>query len=116
MAAFIPELECLERGAHSVALKAHVGAELLAFKGHFPECAVFPGVAQIAIVQQAVAQYFASLGALQRIEQLRFQNFILPDEDVFIHLEQQDNSIQFKFSNRQQAMVASGRLIFKPLV
>ncbi|KAA8733846.1 hypothetical protein F4V57_07290 [Acinetobacter qingfengensis] len=113
MTAFIPTTECLQQDEHALSLKAHVGAELLAFKGHFPECAVFPGVAQIAIVRQAVAQYFASLGEIQRIEQLRFQNFILPDQDVFIQLEQNAETVQFKLTNSQQAVVASGRIIFK---
>ena len=112
MTAYIPELECLEQNEQSIALKARVGAELLAFKGHFPSFAVYPGVAQIAMVQQAVTKYFASLGRMQRIEQLRFQNFILPDQEVFIQLEQQQQSVQFKLSNSQQAVLASGRIIF----
>lgn len=113
MGQFIPMAQCVAQEADKLEFKATVSKELLAFEGHFPEFSVFPGVAQIAMVQQIISQYFASLGVIQRIEQLRFQNFILPDQEIFIVLEQTEKSINFKLSNAAQEVVASGRLFFK---
>ncbi|MCH4247971.1 MAG: hypothetical protein LKF82_09070 [Acinetobacter populi] len=113
MGQFIPMAQCVAQEADKLQFKAKVNKELLAFEGHFPEFAVFPGVAQIAMVQQIISQYFASLGVIQRIEQLRFQNFILPDQEIFIVLEQTEQSMNFKLTNAAQDVVASGRLFFK---
>lgn len=113
MAQFLPQIHCISQQENHLQLKACIAADLLAFKGHFPEFAVFPGVAQLAMVKQIVATYFADLGAVEKIEQLRFQNFVLPNQDVFISIERVAQSITFKFTNLAQQNVASGRMIFK---
>lgn len=113
MVQFIPTAQCIEQDDTCIKLTARIGAELQAFTGHFPEFAVFPGVAQIAIVKDIIAQYFANLGQICRIEQLRFQSFILPEQDIFIFIEKTEDMISFKLTNAVQDVVASGRLFFK---
>lgn len=113
MAQFIPTAECMRQDETSMLLRARIDSELGAFKGHFPEFAVFPGVAQIAILKEIITQHFASLGHMCRIEQLRFQNFVLPEQEIFIFMERTENSVNFKITNAMQQMVASGRMFFK---
>lgn len=113
MAQFLPKIQCISQQQNSLQLKANIAADLLAFKGHFPEFAVFPGVAQLAMIQQIAAEYFADLGVIEKMEQLRFQNFIRPDQDVLIDFERNDLTVTFKLTNLAQQNVASGRIIFK---
>lgn len=113
MGQFIPTAHCIEQNEQSIKLSARIDADLLAFEGHFPEFAVFPGVAQIAMVKQIIAEHFAELGQISRIEQLRFQNFILPEQDIFIFIEKNEEHVTFKLTNAVQETVASGRLLFK---
>lgn len=115
MAQFLPQAECILQEENTLQFKANIGAELMAFKGHFPEFAVFPGVAQVAIVKELVAQYFTDLGSIYKIEQLRFQNFVLPNQDVLISLERIEQTVTFKLLNLAQQNVASGRITFKGL-
>lgn len=112
MAQFLPLIEYIGKQENALQLKAHIDAELLAFKGHFPEFAVFPGVAQIAMIRQLVTEYFAHLGEMYRAEQLRFQNFVLPNQEIFISLECVEQTVTFKITNAAQQAVASGRLLF----
>ena len=113
MASFLPEIDLLAQDGQQFQFKAHINADLLAFKGHFPEFAVFPGVAQIAMVRELVAKHLQHLGEMYKAEQLRFQNFVLPNQELFIALECNQQTVTFKISNAQQQAVASGRLLFK---
>lgn len=113
MTQFLPTTRCIHQDQQQLLGTAHIGRELLAFAGHFPDCAIFPGVAQIAMVQNLVAEHFANLGVLHKIEQLRFQQFILPDQNVAIEVERQAQGFRFKVLNDTQDIVASGRLVFK---
>lgn len=113
MAQFLPQIECISQQENALQCKAKIDAELLAFKGHFPEFAVFPGVAQLALVKKIIAEYFSDLDVIQKMEQLRFQNFVLPNQEIFIALERVEHSVSFKLTNLAQQNVASGRIIFK---
>ena len=113
MASFLPEIDLVAQDGQNFQFKAHITPELLAFQGHFPEFAVFPGVAQIAMVRELVAKHLQHLGEMYRAEQLRFQNFVLPNQELFINLECNQETVSFKISNAQQQAVASGRLLFK---
>ena len=113
MAQFLPDVECLSQQENHLQLKAKIHHELLAFKGHFPEFAVFPGVAQIALVKQVVADYFSEMGTVEKMEQLRFQNFVLPEQEILISIERLEHTITFKLTNLAEQAVASGRFIFK---
>ena len=113
MAQFLPHIECISHQDNRLELKALVDGGLKAFEGHFPDFAVFPGVAQLAMVRQIVATYFVDLHTVEKIEQLRFQNFVLPDQQVFISLERHEQSVTFKFTNPAAQNVASGRMFFK---
>ena len=113
MAQFLPQIECILKEENNLQFKAQVHADLLAFKGHFPEFSVFPGVAQVAMIKDIVATYYTDLGVIEKMEQLRFQNFVLPNQDVMIAVERSGQSVSFKFTNLAQQNVASGRITFK---
>lgn len=113
MATFLPQIDLVSQQENVLHFKTNVSADLLAFKGHFPEFAVFPGVAQLAMIKTLVAEYFADLGEIYKMEQLRFQNFVLPNQDVLISIERNAQTVTFKLSNLAQQSVASGRILFK---
>ena len=113
MSVYIPQSRLIKSTAQQFLFSARLDANLKAFAGHFPNCPVFPGVAQIAMVKAIVDEHFANFKDLDRIEQLRFQGFIFPEQDIFIQIEPQDHIIQFKVSNAMQEPLASGRMMFK---
>lgn len=113
MSAYIPHSNLIKSNDQQFLFSARLDAGLKAFAGHFPNCPVFPGVAQIAMVKAIVEEHFANFQDLEKIEQLRFQGFIFPEQDIFIQIEPQDHSIQFKVSNAMQEPLASGRMMFK---
>lgn len=113
MSAYIPHSNLIKSNDQQFLFSARLDAGLQAFAGHFPNCPVFPGVAQIAMVKAIVEEHFANFQDLEKIEQLRFQGFIFPEQDIFIQIEPQDHSIQFKVSNAMQEPLASGRMMFK---
>lgn len=116
MSVYIPQSRLIKSTAQQFLFSARLDANLKAFAGHFPDCPVFPGVAQIAMVKAIVDEHFANFKDLDRIEQLRFQGFIFPEQDIFIQIEPQDHSIQFKVTNAMQEPLASGRMVFKTLL
>ena len=113
MSVYIPQSRLIKSTEQQFLFSARLDANLKAFAGHFPNCPVFPGVAQIAMVKAIVEEHFANFQDLEKIEQLRFQGFIFPEQDIFIQIEPQDHSIQFKVSNAMQEPLASGRMMFK---
>ena len=113
MAQFLPPIERITQEENTLQFKAKISADLLAFKGHFPEFSVFPGVAQLGMIKDIIATQFRDLGVIEKMEQLRFQNFVLPDQDVLISIERIDRCISFKLTNLALQNVASGRIIFK---
>lgn len=113
MSTYIPHSNLIKSNDQQFLFSARLDAGLQTFAGHFPNCPVFPGVAQIAMVKAIVEEHFANFQDLEKIEQLRFQGFIFPEQDIFIQIEPQDHSIQFKVSNAMQEPLASGRMMFK---
>ena len=66
MSVYIPQSRLIKSTAQQFLFSARLDANLKAFAGHFPDCPVFPGVAQIAMVKAIVDEHFANFKNLDR--------------------------------------------------
>lgn len=85
--------------------------EQIYFQGHFPDFPVYPGVAQIAMVDAFAQQYLGLSGACGQMEQIKFIRMIRPYDVLQLDIERQQNRVMFKLYGAE-GNVASGRLIY----
>ena len=74
-------------------------ADLFQFKGHFPEQPILPGVAQLDWAVRYAKNRFELTQDLKEISQLKFKDLMLPDVQVTLLLDLQEdkNKISFKY-------------------
>lgn len=85
--------------------------EQLYFQGHFPDFPIYPGVAQIAMVDAFAQQYFAVSGCCICMEQIKFMRLIRPYDVLQLVLEHTDNKVIFRLYG-ELGNVATGRLVY----
>lgn len=85
------------------------------FEGHFPGYPILPGAAQLSeLVLPCVRRARPELGRLVRMVRLKFQERILPDDDIIIALAFPADPSQVDFTLRRGTVTcASGRLSFE---
>lgn len=94
-----------------VHLELEFTPEQVYFQGHFPDFPVYPGVAQIAMVDAFAQQYLGLSGACGQMEQIKFMRMIRPYDVLQLEIERQQDRVTFKLYG-PDANVASGRLIY----
>ncbi len=95
----------------NVHLELEFMPEQIYFQGHFPDFPIYPGVAQIAMVDAFAQQYFAVSGRCISMEQIKFMRLIRPYDVLQLVLEYSDNKVVFRLFS-DSSNVASGRLIY----
>lgn len=100
-----------------VALNLQVPSTLAYFPGHFPVHAILPGVVQIDWAVHFGRQYF-SLPLFQKMEALKFQAIIEPEQELSLLLEYKPASepqlagkLLFSFDSAR-GRHSSGRIVF----
>jgi len=93
-----------------ISAEASVTPESLWFDGHFPGKPILPGIAQLALVSDALREFARSRGddiAVVGISRVRFRQFIRPDDSVQVSAspEKEDPSL-FKFKVRVNGQLA----------
>lgn len=106
-------------GMDNIELRLLVAADLESFKGHFPEQAVLPGVTQLDWAVRLGCQYFGYCEAVANLEVLKFQQLILPGQEVTLSISNNaaKGKLTFAYSDGEHRY-ASGRIAFEttPLV
>ena len=97
----------------SIVLTLHIPATLCYFPDHFAHFPLLPGVVQIDWAARYAQHYFALTGAGQRLEQVKFQAVIKPDDTVQLSLkfEREKQRISFSYDSLR-GRHASGRIVF----
>lgn len=86
------------------------------FAGHFPGEPILPGVAQLGMVFDLIAQFSKGPIEIQGIERVRYKKMIRPGDLLRVVAEPRkgrDNSYSFRISLRQE-LVCSGFMVVKP--
>ena len=91
-----------------------VPLDLVYFGGHFATFPLVPGVVELQWVRNLIAPKPWSKQRVIRIENLKYQQFIRPHDEVLVELKYDEgkNKLSFKINNGEHPC-ASGRIVFE---
>jgi len=79
------------------------------FEGHFPNLPIFPAVAQLALLQQAVEAYHQEDCELTGLPMVKFLQPISPDTHIVIELEMKEHGCMNFIITSEQQVFAKGK-------
>ncbi len=82
------------------------------FKGHFPEDPILPGIAQLNMVTETIADVLQQNLLLKSIARIKFKKIIRPGDILDIHVKaaKKEHHYSFRISSMEEE-VCSGRLV-----
>lgn len=98
-----------ERSRHcptpdSAEIRLFLNPDLFWFRGHFPVQPLLPGVAQLEWVMHYAREVLGITAAFHRLQQVKFQTPLLPEDEICLQLSWQADKQLLGFSYlRQQA-------------
>ena len=101
------EVPIFERSAESE-FRAKVRASDFYFDGHFARFALVPAFMQLRFVLICAKALGYELDGMQKIENLKFKNFIRPGDEISIKITEASGKLRFEISNDK--VCASGRI------
>ncbi|WP_298705863.1 AMP-binding protein [uncultured Campylobacter sp.] len=101
------EVPVFERSAEN-AFRAKVRASDFYFDGHFARFALVPAFMQLRFVLICAKALGYELDGMQKIENLKFKNFIRPGDEILIKITEASDKLRFEISNDK--VCASGRI------
>ncbi|MCS6175623.1 ApeI family dehydratase [Shewanella baltica] len=109
----LPPILHSDIGIDNIELRLLVTADLEYFNGHFPEQAVLPGVTQLDWAVRLGCQHFGYSEAVANLEVLKFQQLILPGQEVTLSISNNAAKAKLTFAyNDGENRYASGRIAF----
>ena len=73
------------------------------FKGHFPDVAILPGVVQLFFAHFFAEDSFNLNLSAKKIKKIKFSRVIRPDKEVILKLHNNDSSLDFVFTDGENA-------------
>lgn len=111
-----PQLVHVQQAEERAELLLQVGEDLHWLKGHFPSQPVLAGVVQTDWACNIALRLFHLDQAPQRIDNLKFQNVVLPPQTLKLELVRtaSTNSIHFRYSDPDVPghSFSEGKLVF----
>ena len=101
------EVPVFERNAENE-FRAKVRASDFYFDGHFAKFALVPAFMQLRFVLICAKTLGYELDGMQKIENLKFKNFIRPGDEISIKITEASGKLRFEISNDK--VCASGRI------
>lgn len=90
-----------------------VPLDLHVFKGHFAQFPLVPGVIELQWVQDQIRHYFGKEKPLLRIDNLKYQKFLRPNDEFELTLKWDEVKNRMGFQLKTEGeMCASGAVIF----
>jgi len=98
---------------NTITLSLTVNTPLSYLEGHFPDKPVVPGVVQVHWASLLAQHLFAITGAFLKMENVKFQSMILPNQTVELSLTNHSEKQQVAFNYRlDSTTVSEGKLYF----
>ena len=91
----------------TITAQIQVPADSIWFDGHFPEIAVLPGVAQLAVVADVLGKFLAKPVRVTNVSRVRFKQAIGPSELIDVQVTPKDND----FLNCSFRLMKAGELV-----
>ena len=107
----LPVVLAQHQSADAAEFKLEFPIELAAFKGHFPDLPIYPGVGQIGFIQYFAKMIWPELLWCDGLAQIKFQDLIRPGVVLQLKLSRKLNKVSFQLLSDTQSL-ASGRLSF----
>ncbi|MGE5467979.1 MAG: thioester dehydrase [Ignavibacteria bacterium] len=114
MSQLLPEVLGVRReGDAGAVLALHLPPSLVHFPGHFPGMPILPGVAQVDWAARFGRDHLGVTGDFARVENLKFQAFLLPGTRLELSLtwDAARGRLEFSYADAQRRY-SSGRIIF----
>ena len=94
-------------------ISSRVPLDLVYFGGHFAQFPLVPGVVELQWVRDLAARFDWGRQSIVRVENLKYQQFLRPNDEARVHLkfDADKNKLTFRLENTD-AVCASGRLVF----
>ena len=77
--------------------KGRVPLDLVFFKGHFPQFPLVPGVIEVQWVIDKITEFFAEEKNILRIDNLKFQKFLRPNDELELMLKWNKEKSRMEF-------------------
>ncbi len=107
---FPDEIRC-QRNGNEVELTFRIPANLLYFDGHFNQTPILPGVVQLHWAQHYAQREFNPTGEFIGIDALKFQQIVVPEQELVLSLSYQPDKSRVSFTYRsKRGQHASGRI------
>lgn len=92
-------------------LQLQVPADLLYFRGHFPDFPILPGVAQLHWAVHQAQQRFGYTGAPSALQAVKFHQVVEPEQRLELALTHNParRSVSYRYES-ERGLHASGRL------
>jgi 3-hydroxymyristoyl/3-hydroxydecanoyl-(acyl carrier protein) dehydratase len=92
--------------------QVHIDWSAAVFDGHFPDDALLPGVAQIAILDHLVRALCGPGARVSAVENVRFRQPVRPGDDLQLrlHAPRADGHRRFDI-HRDAVLISSGSLV-----
>lgn len=95
-------------------LQGKVPLELVYFKGHFANFPLVPGAIELQWVKEKIDTYFGKEVRIARIDNLKFQKFLRPNDRFELSLDWQADKNRMRFQLKTDGeMCASGLVIIE---
>lgn len=109
-----PQIMALQPETWKVVLTLNIPRDLHWFTGHFPGQPVLPGVVQTHWAAEFSKMLFPLGDAFRGINNLKFQQAVLPDQTLRLTLEHAPEAGVVRFAyHRGQNLCSDGRLAFR---
>jgi len=109
----LPQIDSIQRSQGSLRLQFVVSPTLEYFEGHFPECALLPGVVQIAWAIEMGREQLSITGRFQALAAVKFTRVIQPGAAVALDLGYDAARGELSFEYRSgDSVCSSGRVLF----
>jgi 3-hydroxymyristoyl/3-hydroxydecanoyl-(acyl carrier protein) dehydratase len=109
----LPQIGSIERLERGVRLQLHLPAELTYFEGHFPDCALLPGVVQIGWAIELGRTHVPFAGTFRALSAVKFTRVIQPNSIALLELQFASEKRQLTFAYEVDRFVcSSGTVLF----
>jgi 3-hydroxyacyl-[acyl-carrier-protein] dehydratase len=106
------DFEEIERTDSEIRYRLDVPETSRFFAGHFPGNPILPGVAQVQICIEVLANSLDRPVRLARLESVRYRKPVTPGMpcELTIHLEDEDGRVEFRYDG-PDGLIADGRML-----
>ncbi len=111
-----PRIDALHCREQQCVIDLFIGSDMHWLEGHFPQQPVVAGVVQTHWAGELAKYLFATGDECIRIDNLKFQQVILPGQSLQLTLDYSTGTttaVKFRYS-RDNTLFSEGKLVFNP--